>query len=459
MVKAKEVPRDEIASTNESVRLVEDMRFFLLTAPANWLDNQIIRRYCLNNEEGYVSCVRWNGLYFITGTDIVRCIMYKFHHFGRTITDRKKFEEGVFLDLRNLRVGNDAILENPKLELLDFLHKNQCIRTQKKQKVFFWFNVAHDKLMADALERDIKRERLNQTAVSMAQREPALSFNYDAKSAKTLEEQLADHLAEPRFRTGRLNTPSSAGSTIAITSCKGAKKPELKRPTTPIISQIMTKRVLDSEPVEEFHLAKKSRHEITEDDFPLDHIERAVLNPPSAHEQYPQEAFYPPFYGHSPGYYQQAGFVPFLESPINLIRNDDYVLERSPLPKFSAVPIQMLIPHLASDNHAFPLLPPLSAIPGIWSSYGAHFPLLASDSKAMFEGPIPDSSVTHLSNSFEIYYQNGIEKQITLDEQGKSAERAVAKGDNGRSSEIQYRDVEKENKIPTPDSAKITSEV
>ncbi|RKP32109.1 STE-domain-containing protein, partial [Metschnikowia bicuspidata] len=178
MAKSK-VPRDEVASTIESVRAIEDIRFFLLTAPANWLGNQIIRRYCLSNNDGYVSCVRWNGLFFITGTDIVRCIMYKFQHFGRTITDRKKFEEGVFLDLRNLRVGNDAVLETPKLKFLDFLHKNQCIRTQKKQKVFFWFNVAHDKLMADALERDIKRERSGQSAVSTAVHEPALSFHYD----------------------------------------------------------------------------------------------------------------------------------------------------------------------------------------------------------------------------------------------------------------------------------------
>lgn len=66
----------------------------------------------------------------------------------------KKFEEGVFSDLRNLKPGQDACLEEPKVRslsaditsvlhtsqspFLDLLFKYQCIRTQKKQKVFYW---------------------------------------------------------------------------------------------------------------------------------------------------------------------------------------------------------------------------------------------------------------------------------------------------------------------------------
>jgi hypothetical protein len=70
----------------------------------------------------------------------------------------KKFEEGIFSDLRNLKPGVDAILEEPRSEFLEMLYKNNCIRTQKKQKVFFWFSVPHDRLFIDALERDHKRE-------------------------------------------------------------------------------------------------------------------------------------------------------------------------------------------------------------------------------------------------------------------------------------------------------------
>lgn len=178
-------------SVQQSLRLIEDLKFFLATAPANWQESQVIRRYYLNHDEGFVSCVFWNNLYFITGTDIVRCIVYKFEHFGRKIIDRKKFEEGVFSDLRNLKCGTDAILENPRLEFLDFLFKNSCLRTQKKQKVFFWFNVPHDKLMADALERDLKKERHKQAPTTVAHREPAASFVYDDRMPLIL--QLAQH--------------------------------------------------------------------------------------------------------------------------------------------------------------------------------------------------------------------------------------------------------------------------
>ncbi|MDC6271803.1 STE domain-containing protein, partial [Acetobacter pasteurianus] len=177
---------------DESLRLIEDLKFFLATAPANWQENQVIRRYYLNHDEGFVSCVYWNNLYFITGTDIVRCIVYKFQHFGRKIIDRKKFEEGIFSDLRNLKCNIDAILEPPRSEFLEFLFKNSCLRTQKKQKVFFWFNVPHDKLMADALERDLKKEKLGQKPTTVAYREPALSFQYDENS--NLFNQLTKHM-------------------------------------------------------------------------------------------------------------------------------------------------------------------------------------------------------------------------------------------------------------------------
>ncbi|KAI5960591.1 STE12 [Candida pseudojiufengensis] len=177
---------------DDSLRLIEDLKFFLATAPANWQENQVIRRYYLNHDEGFVSCVFWNNLYFVTGTDIVRCIVYKFEHFGRKIIDRKKFEEGIFSDLRNLKCNIDAILEPPRSEFLEFLFKNSCLRTQKKQKVFFWFNVPHDKLMADALERDLKKEKAGQKPTTIAHKEPALSFNFDESS--NLYNQLVKHM-------------------------------------------------------------------------------------------------------------------------------------------------------------------------------------------------------------------------------------------------------------------------
>lgn len=136
----------------------------------------------------YVSCVLWNNLFHISGTDIVRCLSFRFQAFGRPVKNSKKFEEGIFSDLRNLKSGTDASLEEPKSAFLDFLYKNNCIRTQKKQKVFYWYSVPHDRLFLDALERDLKREKMGQEATTVAVSEPALSFQYD--SSQSLYEQL-----------------------------------------------------------------------------------------------------------------------------------------------------------------------------------------------------------------------------------------------------------------------------
>ena len=134
------------------------------------------------------SCRPRNNLFHISGTDIVRCLSFRFQAFGRPVKNSKKFEEGIFSDLRNLKSGTDASLEEPKSPFLDFLYKNNCIRTQKKQKVFYWYSVPHDRLFLDALERDLKREKMGQEATTVAVAEPALSFEFD--SSQSLFEQL-----------------------------------------------------------------------------------------------------------------------------------------------------------------------------------------------------------------------------------------------------------------------------
>lgn len=193
-----EVSKATPDEVEESLRLIDDLKFFLATAPVNWQENQIIRRYYLNSGQGFVSCVFWNNLYYITGTDIVKCCLYRMQKFGRDVVQKKKFEEGIFSDLRNLKCGIDATLEQPKSEFLSFLFRNMCLKTQKKQKVFFWFSVAHDKLFADALERDLKRESLDQPSTTKPVNEPALSFSYDSSSEKPLYDQLTQHLDSRR---------------------------------------------------------------------------------------------------------------------------------------------------------------------------------------------------------------------------------------------------------------------
>ncbi|KAL6308834.1 STE like transcription factor-domain-containing protein [Sparassis latifolia] len=185
----------------ELLNHLDRLKFFLATAPSRWSSDDdgmmtsatsglpvghpnsahpALNRFLLPNAE-YVSCVLWGGLYHITGTDIVRALVFRFEAFGRPVRNMKKFEEGVFSDLRNLKPGVDACLEEPKSPFLDLLFKYQCIRTQKKQKVFYWFSVPHDRLFLDALERDLKREKMGLESTTVVTGEPALSFTYDPK--------------------------------------------------------------------------------------------------------------------------------------------------------------------------------------------------------------------------------------------------------------------------------------
>jgi transcription factor STE12 len=46
---------------------------------------------------------------------VVRALVFRFEAFARPITNMKKFEEGVFSDLRNLKPGTDACLEEAKV--------------------------------------------------------------------------------------------------------------------------------------------------------------------------------------------------------------------------------------------------------------------------------------------------------------------------------------------------------
>ena len=198
-----------------ALQQVDNLKYFLISAPVDWSPESLIRRFLLPTGE-YVSCVLWNNLFHVSGTDIVRCLSFRFQAFGRPVKNPKKFEEGIFSDLRNLKSGTDASLEEPKSLFLDFLYKNNCIRTQKKQKVFYWYSVPHDRLFLDALERDLKREKMNQEATTKAVAEPALSFEFD--SSQSLFEQLtkAQQASSSSYATANAGNNNYSQSTSPV---------------------------------------------------------------------------------------------------------------------------------------------------------------------------------------------------------------------------------------------------
>ncbi|KAJ2747334.1 hypothetical protein GGI20_000585 [Coemansia sp. BCRC 34301] len=157
-------------------RCTMDLAGFLANAPSLFGEDEVqgeeidpdivhgshagaIRRFSFDNGDS-LSCVRWDERFHITSTDIIRALVHRFQDIQRPVVNAKKFEEGVFSDLRSLKPGVHARLELPRSEFLDLLFKHHCVRTQKKQKVFFWDSVPHDMLFREALERDLKREAM-----------------------------------------------------------------------------------------------------------------------------------------------------------------------------------------------------------------------------------------------------------------------------------------------------------
>lgn len=229
---------------DDAISAIEDLKYFLATAPMNWHENQVIRRYYLSNSKGFISCIFWDNLFYITGTDIVKTCAYKMEKFGRKINDRKKFEEGLFSDLRNLKCGVDATLEQPKSKFLKFLYRNLCLKTQKKQKVFFWFSVPHEKLFADALERDLKKEHHGNEASTIAVHEPAISFKYDPKSKLPLEIQISRYISSKKCQDNEvIDTELEKNCTLIKKSGSPEHKNYTKKTTTdletsPVVSDI-----------------------------------------------------------------------------------------------------------------------------------------------------------------------------------------------------------------------------
>ncbi|KAG1098873.1 hypothetical protein G6F42_017918 [Rhizopus arrhizus] len=222
------------ANTEQRLKQIDELKYFLGTATNDWEPNRQVHSFSLP-----------------TGTDIVRCLLYRFHLFGRPVTNLKKFEEGIFSDLRNLKPGMDASLEEPKSEFLEMLYKNNCIRTQKKQKVFFWFSVPHDRLFLDALERDLKREKMELEPTSFAIAEPAMSLSLDTtlelfdqlRKSMSLSAVAVAHAIDDEFQQQQLfesNPPSPTTTANSIYAANSSSSVPTTTTSTTTTSTLTT---------------------------------------------------------------------------------------------------------------------------------------------------------------------------------------------------------------------------
>ena len=287
----------------------------------------------------------------------MRSLTYRFFAFGRPVVNTKKFEEGIFSDLRNLKPGTDASLEEPKSEFLDLLYKNNCIRTQKKQKVFYWFSVPHDRLFLDALERDLKREKMNQEPTTRATAEPALSFYYD--SSMTLFDQL----------TKAVQQSNSSANAISMNRNRTQSVGEYQQPPH---SRQHSRQLSEMMPPPAPQMSQM--HSNSSDDFvPYMMPDNQLELEPAANivqRQMESSSFVPLPYG------QHQYRNPAMSCP-------PFALEYSPAPSFTG--------HISADDYAqgramtyAPETPPQSQ-PGIYSM---------NNQMHSYGFPTPESSVT-----------------------------------------------------------------
>jgi hypothetical protein len=123
-----------IASANTQphphAQKLHDLQIFLNSAPAlinkelqhvppEEVGEPRMKRFQLPSGD-YISCVLWDGIFHITGTDVVRSLLFRFEVTGRPVRNIKKFEEGVFSDLRNLKPGTASVMEEAKVRRFAF---------------------------------------------------------------------------------------------------------------------------------------------------------------------------------------------------------------------------------------------------------------------------------------------------------------------------------------------------
>lgn len=126
--------------------------------------------------ESQISCIAWDGLIWITGEDIIRVVQARFEAVGRPVHRFKEFRglivsylrrpfEGYHKELDNVwftYMNMEAELTSLQIfqsEFLHYLREHRCIRTRKRQKVYYWFNDRFDTLFNDILQNDSRLER------------------------------------------------------------------------------------------------------------------------------------------------------------------------------------------------------------------------------------------------------------------------------------------------------------
>lgn len=139
---------DSIQNLNKNIWDFNDLKKVLKTN--NYEKKTYSFNLCINDSNEFISSFYWKDEYYISGIDILKIIKFQLSLLNYRIIKTKKFEGYVFSILRNIKIFN---CETSNSELLGLMYIGNCIRTQKKQKIFYWNDFPHDQILYEFLEK------------------------------------------------------------------------------------------------------------------------------------------------------------------------------------------------------------------------------------------------------------------------------------------------------------------
>lgn len=123
-----------------------------------------------------VACIRWNGECYVTVCDVIRILTFRLHVLGYRIANTTKLSEGVYSDLRTCRPGSDYVQLDAGEAVLLAAASVGATQSTKAQRIFRWGSFDHDRLLINALQRDVDRTLRREERVILPRSEPATLF-------------------------------------------------------------------------------------------------------------------------------------------------------------------------------------------------------------------------------------------------------------------------------------------
>lgn len=148
--------RFETETVSIPIGTKDPISWFVETAYQEW-SASLAARYLELSNKSRIACVAWDGEFYISGTDILKIVQFRLRQAGIRDADPRKIERGIISTLRGLRPGRSSILLESRDPLMSRLDALGCIKTRKRQKVFLWDAVDHQRLFQDALARELRR--------------------------------------------------------------------------------------------------------------------------------------------------------------------------------------------------------------------------------------------------------------------------------------------------------------